>query len=183
VFPGVEASNVNAIHRTRVATRRLREVLPILELGPTGVKLNRRLRKLTRRLGPARELDVLLTLLDELVESRRHSQRALDLVKEDVLHGRARAATHLAAKDIGANLRRVARKLGKALKGLEASHDTAAKARAGRSAINARVARRADALKSAVLDAGGVYLPERLHAVRIALKKLRYGGERGAGHP
>ena len=52
------------------------------------------------------------------------------------------------------------------------------RARAGwQWAVEARVARRAAALKHAIDEAGSVYLPERLHAVRIALKKLRYGLE------
>ena len=36
---------------------------------------------------------------------------------------------------------------------------------------------RASALKDALVDAGALYLPERLHAVRIAVKKLRYARE------
>src|SRR6185436_17645770 len=36
---------------------------------------------------------------------------------------------------------------------------------------------RASVLKDALDDAGALYLPERLHAVRIAVKKLRYARE------
>ena len=36
---------------------------------------------------------------------------------------------------------------------------------------------RASALKDALADAGALYLPDRLHAVRIAVKKLRYARE------
>jgi CHAD domain-containing protein len=43
--------------------------------------------------------------------------------------------------------------------------------------MDARVAKRASALKEAIDRAGTVYLQERLHAVRIALKKLRYAVE------
>jgi CHAD domain-containing protein len=175
---GVEEGIVSAIHRTRVASRRLREVLPILQLdNAVTTKLNRRLRKVTRRLGTARELDVLLALVDELGESRRHSERALKFIKDDVVLARARIGADLTAKDTAADLRRVARKLGKALKQMDSSGDTANEARAVFSAIEARVARRADAVKLAITDAGGVYLAERLHAVRIAVKKLRYGVE------
>jgi CHAD domain-containing protein len=175
---GVEDGSVSAIHRTRIASRRLREVLPVLRLDSgVATKLNRRLRKVTRRLGDARELDVLILLIDELAESRRHSPRALKLIKEDVLIARARTGAELTAKDTATALRRLARKLGKTLEQLEGGEQTAAEARAVRSAIDARVAQRADALKSAIAHAGGVYLPERLHAVRISLKKLRYGLE------
>ena len=50
-------------------------------------------------------------------------------------------------------------------------------ARDWRWAIDARVTHRALALKTALAEAGALYLPERLHAVRIALKKLRYARE------
>jgi CHAD domain-containing protein len=40
-----------------------------------------------------------------------------------------------------------------------------------------RAARRAAALRAAMENAAGIYLPDRLHEVRIALKKLRYALE------
>ena len=44
-------------------------------------------------------------------------------------------------------------------------------------AASRRAALRAAALSSAIGRAGGLYLPDRLHAVRIAAKKLRYALE------
>jgi CHAD domain-containing protein len=44
-------------------------------------------------------------------------------------------------------------------------------------AIDARVAQRSARLNEAMIAAGAVYLPERLHDVRIASKKLRYALE------
>jgi CHAD domain-containing protein len=44
-------------------------------------------------------------------------------------------------------------------------------------ALDARVARRAARLGSAIDAAGTVYLPDRLHDVRISLKKFRYALE------
>ena len=41
----------------------------------------------------------------------------------------------------------------------------------------ARAARRADGLRAAIDNAAGIYLPDRLHQVRIAVKKLRYALE------
>jgi CHAD domain-containing protein len=40
-----------------------------------------------------------------------------------------------------------------------------------------RAVRRAAALRAAIDNAAGIYLPDRLHDVRIAVKKLRYGME------
>ena len=42
------------------------------------------------------------------------------------------------------------------------------------------MARRASRLTTAMNEAGALYLPERLHAARIALKKLRYAAELSA---
>jgi CHAD domain-containing protein len=40
-----------------------------------------------------------------------------------------------------------------------------------------RAARRAEHLRAAIDNAAGIYLPDRLHEVRIAVKKLRYAME------
>jgi CHAD domain-containing protein len=74
-------------------------------------------------------------------------------------------------------LRRVAKRLGRAADDL---HDKGAKAadlRVLHWAVDARVARRASQLRAAIDHAGGVYLPDRLHDVRLAVKKLRYSLE------
>ena len=47
-------------------------------------------------------------------------------------------------------------------------------------AVEARLARRAARVRAAVDAAGAVYAPERLHGVRIAVKKLRYAAELAA---
>jgi CHAD domain-containing protein len=44
-------------------------------------------------------------------------------------------------------------------------------------AARSRAERRALSLVAAIDNAGGIYLPDRLHQVRIALKKLRYAME------
>ena len=46
-----------------------------------------------------------------------------------------------------------------------------------RSTLRERIDERAMKLRQAVEHAGGVYMPNRIHAVRIALKKLRYAVE------
>ena len=175
---GVDADEVSAVHHARVASRRLRELLPILQLD-SGVseRLGHRLRRATRRLGAIRELDVLLLLTEELRQSGKHSERALRLVAADVREARDRARGKLSGKRRSGELRRVARKLEKVGHQLEESERGPAGARAWRWVIAARVARRASTLKNAVEGAGALYLPERLHAARIAVKKLRYGME------
>ena len=72
VLRAVEKGDVRALHQARVTSRRIRELVPMLQLdGSIGRKIGRRLRKVTGRLGTVRELDVLLLMIDELHVSRR----------------------------------------------------------------------------------------------------------------
>jgi CHAD domain-containing protein len=186
---GVQRGNVRAVHRARVASRRLRELLPILQLDPdVARKLRRRLRRVTARLGPVRELDVLMLLIDELTLSRPQHSDALSRVAMAVSAARDEAHDQLT---IG-SMRRATERLediadtlahgGRSPAHASAARRTAesAKAAAWRWVIAARVAHRASRLSVAIRDAGAVYLPERLHTVRIALKKLRYAVELSA---
>ena len=180
---GLDKGDVRALHRTRVASRRLREVLPILQLdAEVARKLGRRLRNVTKRLGAVRNFDVLLLLIDELHESGRHDERSLNrlaaVVSEERSEGRERRLARLPT----AELHRVADKLDKVARQLKATEHSASargrtSARSWRWAVEALVVRRAAGLATAVHEAGAVYLPGRLHVVRIALKKLRYAVE------
>jgi CHAD domain-containing protein len=182
-LPGVEKGDVRALHQARVASRRLRELLPMFHLEPdTTRKISRRLRKVTSRLGTVRELDVLLLLIDELHVSRRERGAALARVGVRVSKSRDHARKRLTARLPVAEMWRLANKLDKLAGELKVA-DQASSKTAGRSwrwAVDARVASRATRLSAAIHDAGAVYLPERLHAVRIALKKLRYALELSA---
>lgn len=177
MLPGVESGEIGAIHRTRVASRRLRELLPLLQLEPPVVrKMNRRLRKVTRRLGAVRELDVLIQLIDELHASRKFPPRALARVGGEIRNARDEARKRRPRKAVAADLKRAARKLEAIAEDLK-DRNGRARGRAWHWAIEARVANRAVRLKEAIEEAGAMYQPERLHAVRIAVKKLRYGVE------
>src|SRR5258705_50504 len=95
----VEAGDVRALHRTRVASRRLREVLPVLQLDhDVARKLNRRLRKITSRLGTVREFDVLLSLIDELATTGRYPGTALGQIAAAIGDDRNRVRDRLMAK-------------------------------------------------------------------------------------
>jgi CHAD domain-containing protein len=175
---GVHTGDVTAIHRTRVASRRLREVLPVLQMKADGArKLGRSLRRVTRRLGRLRELDVLLLLLDELQESGRYPTRALDKIAVEVRNRRASLRRATPAKEIEAELQELADRLEKTATELADVSETVAAGRGWRWTIQQRVAHRAITLHRVVGKAGALYLPERLHAVRIAVKKLRYALE------
>jgi len=170
---GIERGDASALHRARVATRRLRELVPLLQLSGTAAhKLSRRLRTVTERLGAVREFDVLLGVVDELHAERRASSDALARVGMAIARDRDAARARLFERLPTAQMRRLSRRLRSLADDLE--EERADHARAVRWAVDARVARRAARLADAMRDAGAVYLPERLHAVRIAAKKMRY---------
>src|SRR2546422_3713462 len=87
---GLDRGDVRALHLTRVSSRRLREVLPILQLdGEMARKLSRRLRKVTRRLGRVRNLDVLLLMIGELQDAGRSEEHSLKRLAAVVSEERA----------------------------------------------------------------------------------------------
>ena len=173
--------DVRGLHRTRVASRRLRELLPVLQLdGKVAGDLGRRLRKITQRLGKVRELDVCLLLIESLQATGRYDKESLTVVVAALAHERAIARERLVTKVPLRELRRVGTKLNKLAGELEDVDETSRDNRRGRAlrwAVDARVHRRGAALKAAIEHAGAVYLPDRLHKVRIALKKFRYAVE------
>src|ERR1044072_3208226 len=192
VLHGVQKGDIRALHRARVASRRLRELLAVLQLDhDTAPKLNRRLRRVTARLGTVRELDVLLLLIDELHLARRGRSAPIARVGVAISKARDDARKHLARRLPGGMLKRLVRKLAKLAAALSRQGDTKrpgargsggpprrADATSGwRWAIDARVTKRASRLRAAVDAAGAVYLPERLHDVRIAIKELSYAVE------
>jgi CHAD domain-containing protein len=176
---GVGKGDERALHRTRVASRRLRELLPVLQLeGKVAGELGRRLRKVIQRLGRIRELDVTLMLVEELKTSGDYDADALERVGSAIRQERERAREELLAKWPAREIRRVGSKLADLADTLESSDNRSqAVTRGLRWAVDARIHRRGSELKAAIEDAGAVYLPERLHAVRIALKKFRYAVE------
>jgi CHAD domain-containing protein len=183
-LPGLDQGHVKALHRTRVASRRLREALPLLALDrDTARKLTRRLRKVTRKLGPARELDVQAVLIEELHRDHRYSPSALKKVQAVVVQARDASRRHLAATLPTAQLKQLADKLERAGQPFERPDRTFGRSEAPgpshswRWTLEARLARRATVAQSAIELAGALYVPERLHEVRIALKKLRYSAE------
>jgi CHAD domain-containing protein len=184
VLPGVEKGDVRSLHRARVASRRLRELLPILQLeSSVSAKLGRRLRKVTRRLGVVRELDVLLFVIEELQSDRPEHRDALRrvhaVVRKAQDEARKRLLAHLPSDEMWRLARKLDRVVGKLKRGEKARrHPSRAKTPAW--VIDARIAHRAARLDEAMRDAGNLYLTERLHVVRIAVKKLRYALELSA---
>jgi len=183
VLTSVEQGDVRGLHRARVASRRLRELMPMLQLDADKArKLARRLRKVTTRLGTVRELDVMLLLVDEQHVSGRSRSSALGRVGISVAKDRDDARKRLSTRLPIAGMRRLAEKLDRVTEQLRLAEGSSSRAAARhwRLAVDGQVASRAVRLAAAMADAGAMYLPERLHTVRIAMKKLRYAVELAA---
>lgn len=160
-----------AIHRTRVATRRLREALAVTgaALGGDAAALRREFRAITAALGPVRELDVSRKLLLELADVSSWPADAVARVEQHALKERTKAIDQLQEVLEGDDAKALARRVRAAAREVKDMDDSRL------SAVTAsRYARRLREFTRAVQDAGTVYAGDRLHRVRIAAKKLRY---------
>jgi len=131
---------------------------------------------LTNRLGELRELDVLVQAVDDLRQSGRFSDRVLGQVADEITRENTKVREQLVRRVPSREIAAIARKLERLADDLERAA-SADGLRAWRWAVDARIAKRAHALNDAAAHAGALYLPDRLHAVRIALKKFRYALE------
>ena len=177
-LPPARAGDVTAIHQARVATRRLREALPLVTRGSSARKLARVARRLTRALGPVRELDVALLTLQELAGQRDVPRAGVTALQQVIRQERSRMHQDMRRTIDRCRLD----KLGEKLLTVARKHDALGpRPRATDpkqlSAARGRAARRAERLAASIENAAAIYLPDRLHEVRIAVKKLRYAME------
>lgn len=187
VWPAFLAGETKALHKARVASRRIREALPVVGASASAdkvKKLRRRLRDLTQYLGPIRELDVELGLLDHQTETSDVPPSAVAMVRREVA-ARRQALRHDLEKHppIG-DIKKLIRKLerigtpkGQGEQGKGHKKKAAKYEDAWRGVLAARLLRRAKALRASIDAAGPLYTPERIHGVRISTKKLRYALE------
>lgn len=173
---GAERGEPRAIHKARVASRRVREAIPIaLASAPARKrrKLRMRVARITRALGPVRELDVTLALVDELAIERPGLSSALLSLRTELERERradfGRMRSRVDAADVNKIDARVRR-----LVEMEAGDSAELH---GRAALMVRLTRRVEALDEAMRAAGPLYAASPIHTVRIAIKKLRYAFE------
>jgi CHAD domain-containing protein len=173
-LPSIRDGDPGAVHRARVASRRLRDVLPLCPATRSDVA--GKVKTLGRALGTVRELDV---MSDVLAAAEQHIPGAA-------------AAAATARQAIVARQRKDRRRLIKALEGSAPEEMLAAKplrsvcnraltslfaSRGWEREMRLRLGARADDLDAAVEHASGVYFPNRLHKTRVAVKKVRYSVE------
>lgn len=172
--------DVESVHRARIATRRLREVLPLIDVREMD-HVTATVRAAGRHLGRVRELDVMSSLLNSMGD-----------------HVPIEAATewHALRQDVRRRLSKSRRKMVKDLEQLDlrALRDLLAPPFAARltrwvprpahvlapkwvDSLWTRIADRSSDADTAAQRAPAVYFPNRTHNVRIAVKKLRYAVE------
>ncbi len=171
-LPGAIAGDAAALHRARVASRRLREALPVAGAGASGGaqrKVRKLARRLTRALGTVRELDVTLQILEERAEADDGHGSAIDRARGMVRVERERRRADMLKRLSRINPDKLQRRLASFT-----AEVAAAESDPWRRALAARLAHRARRLHQAIGRAGAIYVPFRLHAVRISAKQLRY---------
>jgi CHAD domain-containing protein len=174
-LPSAIKGDYDGVHQARVATRRLREAVPVLTTGAKGAKAGkarRKIRRLTRALGTVREIDVTMGILDELAQRPGIPRNALEDVRAHVLNERDERRKVMLARLGNVNAQKLSRRLQDVADALSHGEPDAWRER-----LAGRLTTRAKRFAKAVHDAGHIYAPERLHRVRIAAKKLRYALE------
>jgi CHAD domain-containing protein len=174
-LPGVRDGRSDSVHDARVASRRLRELLPFVGDDERAASAHNVAEEAGCQLGRVRDLEVMTQVLTKIEAHVPATALAVASIRRDIF-GR---------------LRKERRALIKALEALEvgrlvAFHSGPSNGRHSRWAmllnvepswtqmLRDRIESRAHAMSAAVDHAAGVYFPNRLHKVRIAVKKLRY---------
>ena len=173
-LPSAIKGDYHGVHQARVATRRLREAVPVLTAGEGAKagKAKRKIRRLTRALGTVRELDVTMQCWTSWRSRPGIPRNAL----EDVRGARARRTRGSPQGDVGA-ARRGGCRQAESPTPRGGGRPVERLANAWRETLAKRLVTRAKRFSAAVQEAGHIYAPERLHHVRIAAKKLRYALE------
>ena len=172
-LPEAVDGEVEPLHQCRVSTRRLRELLPLC--GPEasmGIaqRARRRLRRVGRAMGPVRELDVSLEVLDELAREGVVRDEAERRLRRHLLDEREEQREQMLDLLRSINTRKLERDLAEVARLLGMRQQTDAWAQV----LASRMESRARALRETVDAAGPLYIADRVHAVRIATKRLRY---------
>jgi len=173
-LPAAREGDVTSLHQARVATRRLRAALPLIASSRKVDKLARPVRRLTRALGPVRELDVALLILDDLETAEEVPRAAIQRLRTAIAEERQRLHAELRHRLEEFDVEKLRKRTIAAARKEEARASKRAGDPERAATARARTARRAGRLEVAIDNAAGLYLPDRLHDVRIAVKKLRY---------
>jgi CHAD domain-containing protein len=161
--------DVRGVHRARVATRRVREALAMVEAAGAShasTRARRLARRLTRALGPVREMDVALAELGIVARAHRWPADAESSLRRWLQDRRTERRRALRRSLAAIGRRSMRARLASAASDLDA--------RALDQVVRRHLLRRAERVRRHAAECGTLYAPDRLHALRIAVKKLRY---------
>ena len=172
----VRNGDADGIHQARVATRRIRELLPLTAEWhrPDAVDgLADGFRLIGRALGRVRDADVQIALLRYLEARVPGAAPTLIVVRQEREHRRLRLMRSLIKEcerlDIDHFLHRMRSEFGR--------RSAIRKANRWDRQLRGAIRDRAAAMRDAIDHATGIYFPNRAHRVRIAIKKFRYAAE------
>ena len=144
------------VHQARVASRRLREAVPVLAEDVESSKARKaegKIRQLTRALGAVRELDVTLTVLDEFAARDTLPRVALEEVRTHVTEERELRRKTMLKRLAKVKVEKLDQRLAAVAEALQQARDRALARGPGRPPGNARQgSRRRDARSRAFVQ-------------------------------
>jgi CHAD domain-containing protein len=180
-LPGVFDGDAEAIHQARVATRRVRELLPLTREWRRRRdvdELASRFKVLGRAFGRVRDTDVRIDLIRQLESRLPQASPSLVVLRQSLEWQRTaevRGLIKQVEEDEAPSLLSAASHMSR-FRHVPLVHGFAAP---WRRLIRRRLAARARDAADRIAHATGVYFPNRLHRARIAIKKWRYAAEVG----
>jgi len=172
LWSAVHDGEVDAVHDARVATRRVRAALPFVFAAPPPVADE--MRRIGRVLGRVRELDATDALLTTLEPRAPDAAVAIAAARREVMDRLMRQRRQLVKK-----LRHRPRLIAHVMTSGHSVARFSSLWRSWRHELTDAIHQRATSVQSAVDRSTAVFMPNRAHAARIALKKLRYLVELG----
>ena len=174
---GVYDGTPEAVHDSRVATRRIRELLALVPVipGRDGERdVASGYQQIGRVLGKVRDIDVQIDLIRNLEVHAPQTAPSLVVVRQDHEQDRLRRMRRLIKTleklDVDALLHFVG-------DGHPAGLRMRLTSSGWRHQIRRLAVERSRTTLDAITHATGVYFPKRIHRARIAIKQLRYAGE------
>jgi CHAD domain-containing protein len=170
----VREGTEEAIHQTRVAIRRVRE---LVALGRGDFKedvcstIEERLRRASKSLGRVRDADIGQQLIHRVELRFPAAPTTLTRLRTAVTAEQLRYRRKALKKIESLDLESLPRQFSEAARRDSRWHGGV---RAWKDQLRQHIALRAETLQAAMERAGGVYFPNRVHAVRVATKQLRY---------
>ena len=173
LWSGVHDGEIDAVHDARIATRRIRSALPFVYTAPPAV--TDELRRIGRALGRVRELDATRELLTTLEGRASDAAAAIGVARHEVDGQLTRQRRRMVKK-----LKHRPRSIARAMAPGFSVGRFSSLWRSWRHELRDAIQHAATDAQAALDHATAVYMPNRAHAARIAVKKLRYLVELGA---